>query len=197
MRHILGGLIAATAIVAMAPAAQATIFTPADTGNFKVTGGNPMTGDNTVTATFNDTITTIGTFSDSFEFTIGGNGLGSGSVTTIASLFKSPTNLDLNTITVNGTMVAIAKTANGLYESAGISGFPIVAGALNTITIDGYSRGNGSFSGTATFDPTPSVPELATWGMMILGFGVVGSAMRRQRSSAAGYQKGSTNVSFA
>ena len=197
MRHILGGLIAATAIVAMAPAAQATIFTPADTGNFKVTGGNPMTGDNTVTATFNDTITTIGNFSDSFEFTIGGNGLGSGSVTTIASLFKSPTNLDLNTITVNGTMVAISKTANGLYESAGISGFPIVAGALNTITIDGYSRGNGSFSGTATFDPTPSVPELATWGMMILGFGVVGSAMRRQRSSAAGYQKGSTNVSFA
>ena len=135
MRHILGGLIAATAIVAMAPAAQATIFTPADTGNFKVTGGNPMTGDNTVTATFNDTLTTKGYFSDSFDFTIGGNGLGSGSVTTSASIFNSPTNLDLSSIMINGQSVDIQKTANGLLEYAAVSGFDIKAGVLNTITI--------------------------------------------------------------
>jgi hypothetical protein len=31
---------------------------------------------------------------------------------------------------------------------------------------------------------TPAVPEPATWGMMMLGFGALGGAMRRQRATA-------------
>jgi len=34
-----------------------------------------------------------------------------------------------------------------------------------------------------TPDPQAAVPEPATWAMMLLGFGVVGGAMRRRRSS--------------
>jgi PEP-CTERM putative exosortase interaction domain len=33
--------------------------------------------------------------------------------------------------------------------------------------------------------PTPAIPEPATWAMMIAGFGLVGSAMRRQRYKVA------------
>ena len=54
-------------------------------------------------------------------------------------------------------------------------------------------RGNGTFVafGTQgsqfvinTFTPTPGVPEPATWAMMIAGFGLVGSALRRRAAVA-------------
>jgi hypothetical protein len=45
----------------------------------------------------------------------------------------------------------------------------------------------GTFAGTATFSAislqpaiTPSVPEPATWAMMILGMGMIGLAARRR-----------------
>lgn len=43
----------------------------------------------------------------------------------------------------------------------------------------------GAPKATLTFAPTVSgaVPEPATWGMMILGFGAIGFAMRRRRST--------------
>jgi len=40
----------------------------------------------------------------------------------------------------------------------------------------------GSLSGNGTF--YPAVPEPATWGMMLLGFGGIGFAMRRRRQPA-------------
>ena len=41
-----------------------------------------------------------------------------------------------------------------------------------------------TFSGLA-FAPTSAVPEPATWGLMLVGFGIVGSTLRRRRSQAA------------
>lgn len=49
-----------------------------------------------------------------------------------------------------------------------------VALGKSTLTLDGAGPG----------DPTPGVPEPATWGMLILGFGLVGSAVRRRRTAA-------------
>jgi hypothetical protein len=50
-----------------------------------------------------------------------------------------------------------------------------------------YSLGtNGQTFGNvllSAFAVTPSVPEPGTWGMMLLGFGAVGFAMRRSRKS--------------
>ena len=40
--------------------------------------------------------------------------------------------------------------------------------------------GNGSYRAKTSFIATNYVPEPATWAMMIFGFGLVGSAMRRQ-----------------
>jgi hypothetical protein len=42
-----------------------------------------------------------------------------------------------------------------------------------------YQAVNGS--GSAVGDPVPAVPEPATWGMMLLGFGAIGASMRRKR----------------
>jgi hypothetical protein len=45
---------------------------------------------------------------------------------------------------------------------------------------------NGTGSVTVTPVTTPGVPEPATWAMMILGFGLLGGAIRR-RKATAGY----------
>jgi hypothetical protein len=66
------------------------------------------------------------------------------------------------------------------------SGVLLSAGA-NSISVSGISRGNGSYGGSIAF--TPSVPETATWGMMILGFVGMGAVMR--------YRRKSTKVAFA
>ena len=195
MKKFLAGATAIAAMVAMSPAAHAakTYYAPGSP-EFQISG-NPATGP--VSAGIQVSGIAAGDFDDVFSFTVGANGLGSGGLLTTASSFHGSTDLDFTSITVNGTSIPITTVGGGLAEFASLSGFKIAAGAVNTIEVTGLSRGDGSYGGNATFTPTSSVPELATWGMMILGFGVVGSAMRRQRSSTAGYQKGSTNVSFA
>ena len=53
-------------------------------------------------------------------------------------------------------------------------------------TVDNIFRGYGfeNVAG-ATVTATTAVPEPATWGMMILGFGIAGAALRRRRVAAA------------
>ena len=41
--------------------------------------------------------------------------------------------------------------------------------------------GQGAFSYDAP-DPSGAIPEPSTWGLMILGFGVLGARLRRRRS---------------
>lgn len=53
----------------------------------------------------------------------------------------------------------------------------------------GKSSRSLRFSGTGTFasDPAPlvpGVPEISTWGMMLIGFGTVGAVMRTRRAKA-------------
>jgi hypothetical protein len=47
-----------------------------------------------------------------------------------------------------------------------------------TIDLGGLTQG---FSNAALYNNTPAVPEPATWAMMLLGFGGIGMAMRRNR----------------
>lgn len=55
----------------------------------------------------------------------------------------------------------------------GISGFDII----------GYADGNVSIDNVSVKTAAAAVPEPATWMMMIGGFGVVGAAMRRRRTT--------------
>ena len=52
-----------------------------------------------------------------------------------------------------------------------------------------YRQANGLGLGIRVFDNAGAVPETATWGMMIAGFGMIGAAMRTRRRS--------TKVTFA
>lgn len=42
-------------------------------------------------------------------------------------------------------------------------------------------------SGYASIDPIAGVPEPATWGLMIAGFGLIGAAMRRAKARKIGF----------
>ena len=68
---------------------------------------------------------------------------------------------------------------------AGFTGYSNISRAVVTT-----SRGSSSlYIGTVTFVNAGAVPETATWGMMIAGFGMTGAALRTRRRS--------TKVSFA
>lgn len=68
----------------------------------------------------------------------------------------------------------------------------IVAGLEVMIEIDALNQGWAvtlgrsalTTDGTNPGNPTPGVPEPATWAMLIMGFGLVGSAARSRRRNA-------------
>ncbi|WP_344698540.1 FxDxF family PEP-CTERM protein [Sphingomonas limnosediminicola] len=123
-------------------------------------------------------------FTDMFNFIINDNGVGSGSVTTSVSLQgkNGATDTDLLSVFING-ILATHTVDNGLTDQWSVTDVPIYFGVVNNITINGISRGQGHYAGTAEFTPVAAVPEPATWAMMLLGFGVVGFSMRRKRKT--------------
>ena len=64
-----------------------------------------------------------------------------------------------------------APTTSGIWSTAGLVNKKGIKRELSHLT----------FFGSRSALP---VPEPATWGMMLLGFGIVGSALRRRRSFA-------------
>lgn len=171
------GLLSAAGVIAaavLAPAASAAVFTPADP-NFTVVGD---ISSGPITAYFGNG-GLDGFFTDEFRFTIDQTGTGSGTVTTNTSAIGSSTDVDLFSVFVNG--IPVPKTIDdGSTEQFSLTSIPIFYGQLNTITINGFARGAGGYSGTATFLP---IPEPGTWALMIAGFGLVGFAMRKQRTA--------------
>lgn len=180
MRRSLIALYSAAALVAFTPAAHAVDFEPGD-ANFRVEGD---INDGPVTAFVGNAGIAAGNFTDRFLFIIDQNGVGSGSVSTSASLFGDVTDLDFTAVSINGTAATINRTSQGLFEVAFANGIDIISGVENTLVVSGTSRGDGSYGGQLTFTPVAAIPELGTWGMMILGFAFAGSALRVRRSSA-------------
>lgn len=150
----------------------------------------------TISGTFGDTGIPTGAFQDLYNFIIPASGTGSGSVITTVDLsgLNGPADLDIYSVLVNGLSAtpvyrdgsnAICTTPGvgscGITESFAINNVPITAGAPNVITVNGLSRGNGSYGGNATFIPAGAVPEPATWAMMLLGFGAIGFSLRSRR----------------
>jgi hypothetical protein len=66
-------------------------------------------------------------------------------------------------------------------ETNGVVTYRVTSGALLTGVTFGSSGGN-SFEFDNLAASAAAVPEPAAWGMMILGFGLVGGAMRRRPS---------------
>jgi hypothetical protein len=176
----IGGLAAGLAAIALAPAANAVDVTNTyhvgDPLHFQITSGTPTSP--SITANFGDGFSSAVNFDDIFEFTIPQNGTGSGSISTS---FSSKNNkLVITDLIINGTHYVVPTNGSGQFLA--VSGIPILSNVMNTIEVIGTTaKFGGTFSGTATF--SAAVPEAATWAMMLAGFGFVGAAMRKRRTS--------------
>jgi PEP-CTERM motif len=73
---------------------------------------------------------------------------------------------------------------NGL-ELNEISATYVFRTNATAFTAGTYGIIDGSTISGIAFAPTNAVPEPATWGLMLVGFGVVGSALRRRKVSVA------------
>jgi hypothetical protein len=62
--------------------------------------------------------------------------------------------------------------------------FPLTSGTSEYDTVDSFTTGNGTFDFTSvsntTFEAVSGVPEISTWAMMLIGFGLVGLQLRRR-----------------
>lgn len=84
-------------------------------------------------------------------------------------------------LTLASTYTGGFVTANGGTAASAQAAF--VAGLLGGLAY--YNVHNATFPGGEIRGQLAAVPETATWGMMIAGFGMVGGAMRMQRRKAA------------
>jgi hypothetical protein len=119
---------------------------------------------------------TTGAFTDTFDFFLPTGSLGSSvtsSDTTNALVFTG--------VTFNGVSGMIGPTPAGL-PSAGITAQLVTKGATQELILTGTGGAAASFGGTANFSPSSvSVPEPASWTLMIVGFGSAGALLRRRR----------------
>lgn len=175
MRKMIASALGAIAALTMAPAAQAAVFGPED---MDIEFGP----DGSISAHFGNSGIAEGVFTDIYNFILPTNGTASGSITTSAVTFGDVTDLDFTTVFFNG--IQLTGVTGAQNEVVFANAVPILAGALNTITINGLSRGNGSYGGQGVFLPASAVPEPGTWALMLAGFGSVGYSLRGRRKRA-------------
>jgi hypothetical protein len=174
MNKFLHAALAATAIVATAPAAQAAITVSAPTTVSALANPaqtsiafdeNNVTGD-AVTRVFNELLTFTLTEASTVIFTLG---------TSFAPI--DFTNVFV-TASGGGTVFTFGGTA-GDPNPEQLSGITQLAAGTFTLNINGTNTdGPGTLSGTVT---AGAVPEPATWAMFLMGFGAVGYSMRSRK----------------
>ena len=172
MRTLIVGLMGATAL-AMASAASATeTYTQIDS-TFLNANGTSMFGANVSHQT---------SIADAFSFTLDGDNAANAQVSSI--MFR---NIDIDFtsiyIDVNDAAHRFVQTQfDPKTETWDLASVFLSAGT-HTIYVNGNVVGsshNGSYVGNLNI---AAVPEPATWGMMLIGFGAIGWQLRR-RSSA-------------
>jgi hypothetical protein len=129
-----------------------------------------------------------GSVTSSSAFFVAGSELFTSGLITNPLFTDDPTITNL-TLTSNSTFNA----SNGPFPE---TNFTLTAlSTFNSTASDGYASGAVKNNGTAmgpTFNVGPvevpisgAIPEPATWGLMILGFGGVGAMIRRRKSDMA------------
>jgi hypothetical protein len=79
-----------------------------------------------------------------------------------------------------GALVARFGGPGGVYQLIGASFIGTAAGN-GPLELFYWDSNNGDNRGSITFNVLAGVPEPASWAFMILGFGVVGAAVRRRK----------------
>ncbi len=94
----------------------------------------------------------------------------------------STTSVQLTT----GGVVQIGFGPNGLANTENSAIYILRTNAVNTNQLGFAVVTNSTGFNVSAFQPVaPSVPEPATWGMLLVGFGLVGAATRRSRRVTA------------
>ena len=79
-------------------------------------------------------------------------------------------------------------TSNSFQGAGELHGIIRFSGTFNSVSFtDLEENWHGIQVGIGGLAPPPAVPEPATWGMMIAGFGLVGGALRRRPKVAVRY----------
>jgi hypothetical protein len=175
---------AATALT-MASAANATLVITTPT-SVSVSGPNTV---NNIDFTFGySNSDTTSPFSETVSWMNDLAGLYSISLTTSAVTADGPTDVDISGAFVTGTNIIGQLDLNpdptntDLTETFRLLSQQLGAGTY-TLTVEGTRGEIGSYGGNVSFQSTEGVPEPATWGLMLLGFGAIGWQLRRRRSA--------------
>jgi hypothetical protein len=136
---------------------------------------NPAAPDGSISGAFMDNGIAAGSFTDTFTFVFPQSGV---SAATISSIMTSQlNNVSFSTVTLDGVAFTIDST--GSFESRHLANLPTLAGT-QTLIVSGTSGGSGAFAGTLAF-ALASVPEPASWSLMIVGFGGLGVVLRSRK----------------
>jgi PEP-CTERM motif len=163
MKKILVSALASLLAVAATPASAAVFNLGVFGGSFSTSYGNSSNA--------------AGAISDVFNFTtnIGG---ASGSVISVAQTGKD---IVLTSVMLDG--ISFTQTLTGPTELWQLALTNIASGAHAITVVGTWDTGGGSYGGQLDFSVAPSVPEPATWGLMLVGFGVAGAALRGRRNA--------------
>jgi uncharacterized membrane protein YccF (DUF307 family) len=153
----------ATLLAAVATPASATVFT---LGSFAA-GFSTSYGNSSVVG---------GAISDTFNFTTDSGGA-SGSVISVA---QSGKDIALTSVMLDGT--SFTPVLGGPTELWQLALTNIASGAHTITVLGNWDANGGSYGGQLDFSIS-AVPEPATWGLMLLGFGVAGVALRGRRNA--------------
>ena len=168
------GMAVAAAVQAHAASATVILLNPGPFGTATFSNNN-LTGSDTKASTFD-------AFSNSYSFTLPGAAGATASLTSIIYA-KGGGNVNISSILLDGTHSFVGTS--GIVETWYLNPVTIGAGA-HTIVVSGTSNGTprvpASYAGTLN---VAAVPEPASWGMLIAGFGIVGGSMRARRRQAS------------
>lgn len=187
MKPMLFALAAASAIAVAAPATAATVVYT--TGSNVDLTYRPITDDWDGAFRFR-VVNTLpgdpnGDFTANFTFTSPFVGRGSAQAGSVIVRGDLGSDVDFFALMINGTSGGVF---NGAASSAFVIDAPVTTG-INTLTITGRLNpggdrtGDGLVTGSVTIAAVAAVvPEPATWGLFILGFGAIGASLRRRSS---------------
>ena len=74
---------------------------------------------------------------------------------------------------------------NDLVQGETSATYVVRTNATNYNAFGSFGVIDGSSISSLTFEPAAGVPEPATWGMMIAGFGLMGGVLRRRKATVA------------
>jgi hypothetical protein len=194
MKLQLAGLVAGVAMAAAGTPASAAVLILYDsvthapapspiTGNFAGEFGTAHVSGapSDAVAGLDASSATADPFTDTLTFDVAG--LTDGTAGLLSTFrFSGLGDIDFSSIALDGDTTLITCVNGAIDVCGGV--FSGLTAGTHTITIKGTTTGTtsdpASYVGDLNLDVAP-VPEPATWGMMLLGFGIVGAGMRSRK----------------